>query len=133
MTLINNSRGMALEIVQHSEARNATWRNLESHYRAKGTREIVCLSHGVNGKTMQPGGNPFQFMVEVDRLAADLYRLGDKSVPELKKTVVIVAGLSADYEIEVSMLENDPAGLDRAEIERVVGNQYNRCGRWDYG
>ena len=24
------------------------------------------------------------------------------------------------------MLENKPAGLDRIEIERVVGNQYNR-------
>ena len=24
------------------------------------------------------------------------------------------------------MLENNPAGLNRAEVERVVGNQYNR-------
>ena len=41
--------------------------------------------------------------------------------------MVIVAGLSADYdEIEVRMLENSPASLDTAEIERVVGNQYNR-------
>ena len=40
--------------------------------------------------------------------------------------MIIVAGLSVDYEIEVRMLVNNPAGLDRAEIERVVGNQYNR-------
>ena len=38
--------------------------------------------------------------------------------------MVVVAGLSAECEIEVRMLENDP--LDSAEIERVVGNQYNR-------
>ena len=40
--------------------------------------------------------------------------------------MIIVAGLSADYEIEVQMLENNPSSLDRAEIERAVGSQYNR-------
>ena len=39
--------------------------------------------------------------------------------------MIIGAGLSADYEIEVRMLENNLAGLERAEIERVIGNQYN--------
>ena len=75
---------------------------------------------------MQPGEHPFQFMIEMDRLAAELHRLGDRSVTKLKKCVVIGARLSADYEIEVRMLNNNPAGLDRAEIERAVGNQYNR-------
>ena len=37
MTLINSWIGMALEIVQRSNAPNEAWRNLESHYRAKGT------------------------------------------------------------------------------------------------
>ena len=37
-----------------------------------------------------------------------------------------MARLYADYEIEVRMLENNRTGLERAEIERVVGNQYNR-------
>ena len=64
--------------------------------------------------------------METDRLAADLHRLGDKSVTELRKCVFIVSGLSTDFEMECRMLENNPAGLNRAEIERVVGNQYNR-------
>ena len=75
---------------------------------------------------MEPGGDPFKFMMEIDRLAADLHRLADKSVTELRKCVIIVSGLSADFEMECRMLENNPAGLNRAEIERVVGNQYNR-------
>ena len=75
---------------------------------------------------MQPGEDPFQFMMEIDRLAADLHRLGDRSVTEPRKCVTIVAGLSADYEIEVRMLENQPAGLEWTEIEGVVRNQYNR-------
>ena len=126
MILINSCSGMALEIVQRSDAPNDAWRNLEFHYRAKGTREILRLSHEINGKTMEPGSDPFKFMMEVDRLAADLHRLGVKSVTELRKCVIIVSGLSADFEMECRILENNPAGLNRAEIERVVGNQYNR-------
>ena len=38
MILINSCSGMALEIVQRSDAPNDAWRNLEFHYREKGTR-----------------------------------------------------------------------------------------------
>ena len=121
---------MTLEIVQRSEAPNDAWQNLEAHYRAKETREILCLSHEVHGKTMQTRKDPFTFMIEIDRLAADLHRLGDRSIlRELRKCVTIVAGLSADYKIEVRKLENNPTGLERAEVERVVSNQYNRLFR----
>ena len=76
---------------------------------------------------MQPREYPFQFMMEIDRLAADLRRLADRSVTELTKCVIIVAGLSAGYGIEIHMLlKNNPTGLEKDEIERVVGNQYNR-------
>ena len=126
MTLIKNCKGMALEIVQRSEAPNDAWRNLESHYIAKGAREIFRLSHEVNGKAMQPGEGPFKFMMKIDRLKADHHRLGDKSVTELKKCVVIVAGLSADYHIECRIPENNPTGLERAEIGRVVGSRRKR-------
>ena len=126
MILINSCSGMTLEIVQRSDAPNDAWRNLEFHYRAKGTREILRLSHEINGKIMEPGSDPFKFMMELDRLAADLHRLGDKSVTELRKCVIIVFRLSADFEMECRILENNSAGLNRAEIERVVGNQYNR-------
>ena len=120
MTLINSCSGMTLEIVQRSNAPNEAWRNLELHYRAKGTREILRLSHEINGKTMEPGGDPLKLMMEVDRLAADLHRLGDKSAIDLRKCVIIVSGLSADFEMDCRILENNSAGLNRAEIERVV-------------
>ena len=89
MTLINSCSGMALEIVQRSDAPNDAWRNLELHYRAKGTKEILRLSNEINGKTMEPGSDPFKFMMEVDRLAADLHRLGDKSVTELRSAQLL--------------------------------------------
>ena len=84
------------------------------------------MSREVNGNTMQPGEDPFQFMIEIDRLAADLHRLDDRLVTELSKCVIIVAELSAAYEIEVQTLENNPATLERADIECVVENPYSR-------
>ena len=75
---------------------------------------------------MEPGGDPFKFMMKIDRLAAGLHRLGEKSVTKLGKCVITVSGLSADFEMECRMLENNPSGLNKAEIECVVGNQYNR-------
>ena len=59
-------------------------------------------------------------------LTVDLHRLGDRSVTELRKCVITVAGRSAYYQIEVRMLENNSTGLEKAKIERVVGNHYNR-------
>ena len=69
---------------------------------------------------MEPGESPFQFMMKINRSASDLNRLGDRSVREL--IVIIVVGLSTDYQIEVRMLENSPRGLEKADTERVVGN-----------
>ena len=103
MTLINSCREMAFEIVR-SEVSNDAWRNLKSHYKAKGTRKILGLSHKVNENTMEPGGDLFKFTMEIDRFAADLYGLGDKSVTELRKCLIIVAGLSSDYEMECCIL-----------------------------
>ena len=129
MTPINNCRGMTLEIVQRSKVPNDAWQNLELHYRVKGTREILILSLEVNEKTMQPWEDPFQIMMETDRLAADLHRLGDISITELKKSGIIVVGLFANYEIEVRVLEDNPTGLEMAEIEGAVGNPFSSSSR----
>ena len=50
MTLINSCSGMALEIVQRSNAPNDAWTNLESHYKAKGTREYFVYLMKSTGK-----------------------------------------------------------------------------------
>ena len=65
MTLINSCRGMALEIVQRSKSLNDAWQNLKPHYRAKGAREVLRLSHKMNGKMRQPGEDPSQFMMKI--------------------------------------------------------------------
>ena len=79
---------------------------------------------------MEPGGDPFKFMMKSDRLTADLHLLlGDKPVTKLRKCVIIVAGLSADYEMECRTLKNNSEGLNRAEIKHVLRNEYSRLFR----
>ena len=84
------------------------------------------LSHDVNGKKIEPSKNRFKFMMEIDRLAVDLQRLRDRSVTELRECVIIVVGLSAGHEVECRLLENNATGFEKAEIDRVIENQYNR-------
>ena len=71
---------------------------------------------------IQPGQDSSQFMMEIDRLAADLHRLGVRSLKELRKCVFLVVGLSADYEIKSRMLKNNSTGLNRERFEHVVWN-----------
>ena len=47
--------------------------------------------------------------------------------------MIIVAAFSADYEIEVRIFENNPVGLEKAEIEHVEENQYDRLLRQQHG
>ena len=71
--------------MQPSEAPNDTWRNLQSHYRAKGTKGILHLSYEVNEKTMELGSDPFKFIMEIGSLAANLHRLGERSVTKVRE------------------------------------------------
>ena len=73
-----------------------------NHTMEQREEDILRLSHEVNGKTMEPGEDLFKFMMEINRLAADLYILGNRYVTELlRQCVIIVAGLSADYRLGV--------------------------------
>ena len=72
---------------------------------------------------MHPGEYPLKFMMGINWLAAELHERGDRSVTELRNGVIIVAGRSDIYQIQLRMLENNSTGLERAE---TVGVQYNR-------
>ena len=72
-----------------------------NHTMEQREEDILRLSHEVNGKTMEPGEDLFKFMMEINRSAADLYILGNRYVTELRQSVIIVAGLSADYRLGV--------------------------------
>ena len=54
---------------------------------------------------MEPGGGGIQTYDGNQQVSSRLHRLGDESVTGLKKCIITVAGLSADYEMECRMLE----------------------------
>ena len=57
---------------------------------------------------MEGRGDPFKFILEIDGLTANHHYLGDEPENELRKStiVVLIVGLSANYEMEGCMLEN---------------------------
>ena len=77
---------------------------------------------------MELGEHPRQFFLRVDRLIKEIERVGR---PTLEKDIdiVLLTGLSSQYDAEVRMLESSTDWPDRAWIERVVHNQYDRLTR----
>ena len=74
---------------------------------------------------MDPDGHPRQFCLRVDRLVQEMERVGR---PTLEKDIdiILLTGLSSQYDAEVRMLESSTEWPDRAWIERAAHNQYDR-------
>ena len=74
---------------------------------------------------MDPGEHPRQFFLRVDRLVKEMERVGR---PTLEKDIdiILLTGLSSQYDAEVRMLESFTEWPDRAWIVRAAYNQYDR-------
>ena len=77
---------------------------------------------------MELGEHPRQFFLRVDCLVKELERVGR---PTLEKhiDIVVLTGLSSQYDAEVRMLESSADWPDRAWIGRAVYDQYDRLTR----
>ncbi|CAN0408376.1 unnamed protein product, partial [Ascophyllum nodosum] len=104
------------------------WRQLVQHYRASGVKEWRRLALDFYSMKMELGEHPRQFFLRVDRLVKEMERVGR---PTLEKDIdiVLLTGLSSQYDAEVRMLESSAEWPDRAWIERAVYNQYDRLTR----
>ena len=74
---------------------------------------------------MELGEHPRQFFMRVNRLVKNMERVRR---PTLEKDIdiVLLTGLSSQYDAEVLMLESSAEWPDRAWIERTVDKQYGR-------
>ena len=72
--------------------------------------------------------HPRQFFLRVDCLVKEIERVGR---PTLEKhiDIVVLTGLSSQYDAEVRMLESSADWPDRAWIGRAVYDQYDRLTR----
>ena len=128
VSLITNCKGVAFEIVQGADSPSQAWRQLVEHYRASGVKEWRRLALDFYSMKMELGEHPRQFFLRVDRLVKEMERVGR---PTLEKDIdiVLLTGLSSQYDAEVRMLESSAEWPDRAWIERAVYNQYDRLTR----
>ena len=79
---------------------------------------------------MELGEHPRQFFLRVDRLVNEMERVGRPSLEkDIDIVLLILIGLSNQYNAEVRMLKNSAEWPDRAWIERAVYKQYDRLTR----
>ena len=74
---------------------------------------------------MELGEHPRKFLLRVDQMAKDLERV-DRPVDSKDIDMVILSGLTPQYDAKVRMLESSPDWPTREWIERAVINQYAR-------
>ena len=105
-----------------------SWRQIVQHYRASGVKEWRRLALDFYSMKMELGEHPRQFFLRVDRLVNEMERVGRPSL-EKDIDIVLLIGLSNQYDAEVRMLKNSAEWPDRAWIERAVYKQYDRLTR----
>ena len=77
---------------------------------------------------MELGEHPRQCFLRVDPLVKEIERVG-RPIIEKDINIVLLRGLSSQYEVEVRMLESLADWPDRAWRERTEFNQYDTLTR----
>ena len=119
-------KGTARDLVKSAEPPGGAWRLLNQHYRASGLKEKGRLAEEFNSVKMKIGEHSREFIIRVDSAAKELWRLR-KTVDEEDIVVVILNGISSEYDTEVRLLEcGDDVYSPRKKILQSVTNQYYR-------
>ena len=77
---------------------------------------------------MDLGEHPRHFLLRVDRLIKEMEKVG-RSTIEKDIDIVLLSGLSSQYDAELRFLGSSADWPGRAWIERAVFNQYDRLTR----
>ena len=106
------------------ESASEAWAKLVRHYQASGLKERRRLTIDFYMTKMELGQHPRKFL-RVDQMVKELERV-DRPVDPKRIDVVILSGLTSQYDAEVRMLESSSDWPTREWIERAVINQYER-------
>ena len=125
VSLMTTCKGVAFEIVQGAESPGKAWSRLVQHYRASGLKERRRLTVDFYTMKMELGEHPRKFLLRVDQMVKELERV-ERPVDPKDVDIVILSGLTSQYDAEVRMLESSSDWPTREWIERAVINQYDR-------
>ena len=107
------------------ESASEAWAKLVQHYQASGLKERRHLTIDFYIMKMEPEEHPRKFLLRVDQMVNELERV-DRPVDLKDIDIVVLSGLTPQYDAEVHMLESSSDWPTREWIERTVINQYER-------
>ena len=107
------------------ESASEAWAKLVQHYQASGVKERRLLTIGFYMMKMELGEHPQVFLLRVDQMVKELEQV-DRPVDPKDIEIVILSGLTPQYDAEVRMLESSSDWPTQEWIERAGINQYER-------
>ena len=105
------------------ESASEAWIKLVQNYQANGFKERQRLTIDLYVVKMELGEHPRKFLLRVDQMAKELERV-DRPVDPKNIDIVILSGLTPQYDAEVRILKSSSDWPTREWIERAVINQY---------
>ena len=125
VSLVSLCKGVTFNIVNAEESASEAWAKLVQHYQASGLKERRRLTIDFYVIKMELEEHPQKFLLRVDQMVKELERL-DRPVDPKNIDIVILSGLTPQYDAEVRMLESSSDWSMRKWIERAVINQCER-------
>ena len=125
VSLVTSCKGISFDIVNAEESASEAWAKLVQHYQASGLRERRRLTIVFFMTKMELGEHPQKFLLRVDQMLKELERV-DRTVDPKDIDIVMLSGLTPQYDAEVRMLESSSDWPTREWNERAVINQYER-------
>ena len=105
------------------ESASEAWAELVQHYQASRLKEPHLLTIDLYLMKMELGEHPRRFLLRVDQMVEELERV-DRPVDPKDIDIVILSGLTPQYDAEVRMVESSSDWPTRKWIECAVINQY---------
>ena len=107
------------------ESASEAWAKLVQHYQPSGLKERRRHAIVFYTTKMELGEHPRKFLLRVDQMVKELERV-DRPVDPKDIDIVILSGLTPQYDAKVRMIKSSSDWPTREWIERAVINQYER-------
>ena len=121
VSLVTSCKGVVFDIVNVEESASEAWAKLVQVYQASRLKERRRLTIDFYMTKMELGGHPRKFLLRVDQMVKELERV-DRPVDPKDIDIVILSGLTPQYDAEARMLESSSDWPTREWIERAVIN-----------
>ena len=105
VSLVTSCKGVAFDIVNAEESASEAWAKLVQRYQASGLKERQRLTIDFYTTKMELGEHPQKFLFGVDQMVKELDRV-DRPVDPKDIDIVILSGLTPQYDAKVRMLES---------------------------